>query len=93
MLISEDDDTNYPLFNFASNIDEELKERKRNEGIEFQDLTKEQLATKLGNHLTKVQNILNTKYPESKNNLIIVATDIYSLISQIEFDEKEKNTE
>lgn len=88
-----DDDANYPLFNFASNIQEVITERKNKEGLEFQDLTKEQLAIKLGNHISKIQNIMTTEYPQSKDNLLEVATDVYCLLSQIEFDEKEKSLE
>jgi hypothetical protein len=89
-MVMVDDDNNYPIFNFASDINTDITERRHTEGLDFQDYTKEQLGIKLGNHIADLPNILKTKYPESKKKLITVATDIYELISQIEFDEKER---
>ena len=46
------------------------------------------MAIRLEHDLQKLPNILNKDYPDNKETLIAVATDIYYLTSQIVYGEQ-----
>ena len=79
----------YPLLEFINDISNIIKKRYSNEGIDFKDYTQDQLAQRLEYDLSKIPYILReNNYPDNKNKLLDVATDIYYLTSQIVWGEK-----
>jgi Cdc6-like AAA superfamily ATPase len=79
----------YPLIDFLNDISNVITKRYSSEGIDFKDYTQDQLAIRLEYDLSKLANIIReNNYPDNKNKLIDVATDIYYLTSQIVYGEK-----
>ena len=79
----------YPLIEFSNDIYLNIKKRYSLEGIDFKEYTKDQIAQRLEFDLSKIPYILReNNYPDNKNKLLDVATDIYYLTSQIVWGEK-----
>jgi len=79
----------YPLIEFSNDIYNNIKKRYSLEGIDFKEYTQDQLAQRLEFDLSKIPYILReNNYPDNKNKLIDVVTDIYYLTSQIVYGEK-----
>jgi len=79
----------YPLIEFSNDIYNNIKKRYSLEGIDFKEYTQDQIAQRLEFDLSKIPYILReNNYPDNKNKLIDVVTDIYYLTSQIVYGEK-----
>lgn len=78
----------YPLIQFSNDIAKVIDDRYEKEGIEFQEYSRDQMAIRLEHDLQKLPNILNKDFPDNKEKLIAVATDIYYLTSQIVYGEQ-----
>lgn len=87
MLVDDDAEPKYPLYQFSKDILDTIQKRTESESISFKDLTKEQLAIKLNNDIAKIPNLLRMDQITSKEKLISVATDCYCFIAQIIHEE------
>jgi hypothetical protein len=88
-----EDDHEYTLFTHANAIESLIKQRNETEGIDFRDLTIEQLSMKLDAHIKKLPNLLKIPYPQNKENLMNVSTDCFCIVALIEYKQLQEKKE
>lgn len=87
--ICSQEEKEFTVREFSQLILEVLEKRHKAENLTFKDLTLEQIAIKLDGDIARLPTLLSQEYPTAKENILIVVTDLYSYMAQLEVQEKE----